>query len=153
MPNKKKKPTKRKIKRVDWKKKADNMWSLCIRLHHKQCEICGKRGRMTKSGQQIGGLNAHHIIGRANLLWRHDLRNGLCLCTRCHMWSPDCSPHARSIIGVTAFVDWMKDSKPKQWKWYDDHKLEHRTPKYTYEETFNYLQRMLNFKELPSYDE
>lgn len=148
-----KKKSIRKKKKVDWKKKADNEWSLCIRMLHKQCEICGKRGLITKKGLPIGGLSAHHLIGRANVLWRHDLNNGLCLCTRCHIFSPSCSPHSKSLIGVTAFIDWMKDSKPEQWAWYELHKTERRTPKHTYEEIFHFLEDKLNTGYRPAYDD
>ncbi len=146
------KKTIRRKKKVDWKKRADNMWSLCIRMAHNQCEICGKRGFITKAGYAVGGLNAHHLISRGNLLWRHDLRNGLCLCTRCHMYSPNCSPHSRSITGVLAFCDWMQDSKPEQWAWYDGNKAERHTPELTYEELYYKLKDNLNTGERVTYD-
>ena len=106
------KPIKKK-KPKNWKLKADAQWSLCIRLRHKQCELCGRPGFITKKGLQVGGLNAHHVIGRGNLLWRHDLRNGLCLCTHCHKWNPACSPHYGGIDAALAYRDWFMDNKPK----------------------------------------
>jgi hypothetical protein len=144
----------KKVKPKNWKKKADAMWSLCIRMRYKQCEICGRPGIMTKAGNPVGGLNAHHLIGRGNLLWRHDLRNGVCLCARCHKWSPTCSPHGGTLQAVLGFIEWIQDNKPGQWKFYDDNKTVRKTPKVTYEDSFIYLREMLpnvNTSEFPSY--
>lgn len=143
-------------KRVkNWKKKADLMWSLCIRMRYKQCEVCGKKGVKTKAGQPVGGLNAHHLIGRGNLLWRHDLRNGVCLCVLHHKWSPVCSPHGGTLTSVIGFIEWLQDSKPKQWTFFDENKLVRKTPKMTYEDSYEYLKKMLplvNTSEFPAYD-
>jgi hypothetical protein len=151
MPNKKAKPTKRKPK--NWKKKADDMWSLVLRMRYKQCEICGRPGIMTKAGNRVGGLNAHHLITRGNLLWRHNLRNGLCLCIHCHKWHKTCSPHGGTLTAVLGFIEWMKINKPKQWAWYEKHSTEHRTPKWTYEEDYNYLKNKLNTNGFVAYDD
>ena len=59
------------------KKKADKLWSDIIRQRNDgMCEIsdCGKPG-----GQP------HHIVGRKNLVLRHDLRNGINLCYTHHV--------------------------------------------------------------------
>jgi hypothetical protein len=149
-----KQPKKKKIK--NWKKKADAMWSMAIRMRYKQCEICGRAGVRTKGGNPVGGLNAHHLIGRGNLLWRHDLRNGVCLCVRCHKWSPTCSPHGGSLTAVLGFIEWMQDSKPEQWAWYDRNKAVRKTPKMTYEDSFIYLREIMpyvNSSEFPTYSD
>ena len=155
MPNKKSKPTKQrkqKSKPKNWKLKADNLWSLIIRKHYQRCEICDRPGKKTKSGFKIGGLIAHHLISRGILLWRHNLRNGVCLCTYCHLFHKTCSPHGGTITAMRGFMKWMEENKPKQWAWFEEHELEHRTPKYTYEETAKYLQEKLNNNSLPPYD-
>lgn len=150
----KKKTTKKATKkRVNWKKKADDLWSLIIRTHYGRCEICDKKAFKTKAGLKVGGMNAHHVISRTNLLWRYDLLNGMCLCIRCHLYRADCSPHARSITGITAFIDWMQDDKPKQWAWYEEHKLIKMTPDLTYEESYIFLKDIQNKGEFPAYDE
>ena len=138
--------TRSKKKKTNWKKKADTQWSLIIRLRHKQCQICGKPAYMTKAGLLTGGMNAHHIIGRSNLLFRHDLMNGHCLCIGCHKFSKTCGPHSGSIIGITAYVDWFKDNHPKQWAWFDEHKFEKGKSDMTYEEIYIYLTDCLNKK-------
>jgi hypothetical protein len=143
---------KRKKKKTNWKKKADTQWSLLIRLHYKKCEICGKPGYMTKAGLPVGGLNAHHVISRGNLLFRHDPLNGQCLCVGCHKFSRTCSPHAGSIIGVTGYIDWMQDKKPLQWDWFNKNKLKRGKPGLTREETFMYLQETTNNHWFPPYD-
>ena len=148
-----KKAKKKKRKKINWKKKADDLWSLVVRAHYKQCEICPKRGVLTKSGLLVGGLNAHHVIGRGNIYFRHDLRNGQCLCVGCHRFSQTCGPHAGSIIGVIAYADWMKDNKPEQWAWFEENKFVRKTPKRTYEETYYYLKEILNTGKWPAYDE
>jgi len=69
------------------------------------------------------------------------------------MYSPDCSPHSKSITGVLAFVDWMKNNRPEQWAWYDKNKLERHTPDLTYEELYNNLKEVLNLDCYPAYDD
>jgi hypothetical protein len=146
------KPIKKK-KPKNWKKKADDTWSLILRLRYQQCEICGRRGKMTKSGYCIGGLNAHHLIGRGTLLFRHDLRNGLCLCIYCHKWNPAHSPHCGMVEAIRGYMEWMEDNKPEQWAWYEKHKHERRTPKLTYEESYHVLKEYLNRGDFPTYTE
>jgi len=88
-----------------WRKKADTAWGLVIRQIG-YCEMCGKGT----------GLNAHHIIFKVHVDYRHDPSNGMCLCSRCHRWG-DCSPH----LYPTRFMQWMKDKQPGQWKWFKAH--------------------------------
>lgn len=65
----------RKIKKSTLEKKLDRAWSKAI-LSKGKCEVCGG----------IGYLNPHHIEGRRNFRLRWDLRNGVCLCSGCHMF-------------------------------------------------------------------
>ena len=147
MSKKTRKKSRKKIKKTNWKKKADAAWSLMIRLRYKHCQICSRPGYITKAGIAVGGLNAHHIIGRSNLRFRHNLNNGHCLCVRCHKFSRTCGPHSGSIIGITGYVDWFKDNYPKQWAWFLEHKFDKGTPELTFEETYIYLTDCLNRKE------
>ena len=142
-----KKKAKRKKKTPNWKKKADEQWSLLIRLKHGKCQMCNKAGVMTKKGLLVGGLNAHHVIGRSNLKYRHDLRNGQCLCIRCHHFSPTCSPHAGSVVGIIAYADWMKDGVPEQWAWFDENKLERGRSELSFEEIYNILKEKVEQKD------
>jgi len=143
----------KKNKTVNWKKRADENWSLAIRLLHQKCEICGKPGTFLKSGYKIGGLNAHHLIGRSHYKFRHDLNNGVCLCVHCHHFRKDLSPHAGSIIGVTNFIEWMAKNKPAQWAWFLHYKDSPKgKPDLTYEEIFVFLQYAIDNGFVPDYN-
>ena len=65
----------RKVKKSTIEKKLDRAWSKAI-LTKGRCEVCGESGY----------LNPHHIEGRRNFRLRWDLRNGVCLCSGCHMF-------------------------------------------------------------------
>jgi len=65
----------RKPSRKTQKLKADRLWSEIIRKRNGGfCEVCSK----------LGGI-PHHIVGRKNLVLRHDLRNGCNLCYQHHV--------------------------------------------------------------------
>jgi hypothetical protein len=66
--------------------------------------MCGK------SGVQ---LHAHHIIGRKAFAFRHDLSNGICLCSGCHTMS-NWSWHKDR----TKCLEWLKKNRPGQWEWF-----------------------------------
>ena len=67
----------RKIKKSTLEKKLDRAWSKAI-LSKGKCEVCGLADNSR--------LNSHHIEGRRNFRLRWDLRNGVCLCSGCHMF-------------------------------------------------------------------
>jgi len=121
-------------------KKADNMWSACIRQVG-YCEWCGQPGDVVQ-------LHAHHIILRGNKAYRHDLSNGVCLCASCHTMGVQSAHTDR-----TAFLAWLKRECKGQWIWFKEHtvevkklignktvisykaiKMEHRGDKVEYEE-------------------
>lgn len=54
---------------------ADSLWSQIVRRPG-QCVICGQRER----------LQAAHGFSRRYHATRHDLRNGFCLCSGCHVY-------------------------------------------------------------------
>ena len=110
-----------------WKGKADDEWSKQIRAVG-CCEICSRGGR----------LNAHHIINRTRLRYRHDLSNGVCLCVRCHSFDSDISPHADSY-GNEKFMAWLAESRPGQFQWYEEHKEDKRPPDRTYKQSYEDL--------------
>ena len=57
--------------------KADKCWSEAIRARDKKCIICGRREN----------LQAHHAINRrGKKATRWDLRNGITLCVKCHLF-------------------------------------------------------------------
>ncbi len=106
-----------------WKTKADDAWRAEIRAVG-SCEICGHKT----------GLNAHHLIGRTNLLFRHDLSNGVCLCSGCHLFK-DHSPH-RDLISTDNFILWLKAERPGQWQWYKENKDNKRLRELTYRDSY-----------------
>lgn len=56
-------------------KSCDDLWSKCIRARDVKCIKCGKPS-----------TEAHHIFGRRNKSTRWDLRNGIGLCSYCHVF-------------------------------------------------------------------
>ena len=111
-----------------WRKKADNMWSAVI----KQVGVCECCGSTTNQ------LNAHHIISRVRLKYRHDVSNGVCLCVTCHSFDPMISPHADSY-GAENFLRWLAFNRPGQYIWYNEHKEDKRQKTRTYEECYEEL--------------
>ncbi len=78
------------------KKACDIAWSLAIRSKG-YCEICGSNGYQ---------LNAHHIIGRAVMILRFDIKNGVCLCVNCHEFSNDSVKN-----NPLKFINWLKQNR------------------------------------------
>jgi len=54
---------------------ADLKWARRIRERDGSCQICGKTGKY---------LNAHHLVPRQFLEFRHNMDNGITLCVHCH---------------------------------------------------------------------
>ena len=104
-------------KKRNYKKLGDEQWSTAIRQVGK-CEMCGRKG---KKGTKQGWINldAHHIIGRTHLEYRHDLSNGICLCVHCHQWH-EAGPHQDQ----QKFFAWLAAERPGQYQWYLDNTFE-----------------------------
>ena len=111
-----------------WKGKADDEWSREIKAVGR-CEYCGSTTNQ---------LNSHHIISRTRLRFRHDLSNGVCLCSRCHAFDPAISPHADSY-GAENFLDWLANERWGQWIWYEQNKHDKRQPEWTYRDKYEEL--------------
>ena len=110
-----------------WKEKADEEWSKQIRAVGK-CEICNRSN----------SLNAHHLINRTRLRFRHDLSNGICMCSRCHIWDSDISPHADSYSNEK-FLAWLAENRPGQFQWYEEHKEDKRKQEQNYRTIYEQL--------------
>jgi hypothetical protein len=67
-----------------------------------KCEICGQDSKTVR-------LNSHHIIGRKFLGFRHDVRNGVCLCASHHKFSPVQSAHENPLW----FYKWLSINRKK----------------------------------------
>jgi hypothetical protein len=77
-------------------------WGKRIRSVGK-CEVCD-------SGNN---LNAHHILDKVFYKrLRLELKNGICLCVRCHKFGMY-SAHRNPIW----FAMWLKENKKKQFEW------------------------------------
>jgi hypothetical protein len=86
------------------KKTADDLWGLIIRTRDPVCRLC--KARPTR--------NAHHIMNRRHKNTRHDLRNGMGLCYRCHLPEGHGDPcHMaeliRGEIGDDLYMDLLLD--------------------------------------------
>lgn len=110
-----------------WKGKADEAWADTIRGVGK-CERCGR----------ATALNAHHLISRTRLYFRHDLSNGVCLCAHCHSFDASFSPHIDSY-GGEKFMAWLKYERPGQYQWYEENKHNKRPPDRTYKQAYEDL--------------
>ena len=111
-----------------YKKKADLAWAAQIRAVGR-CEHCGR----------TNSLNAHHLIARTRLRFRHDLSNGVCLCSYCHAFDASISPHIDSFSGER-FLAWLKEARPGQFQWYEENKHDMRQAEGTYQEKWEQLQ-------------
>lgn len=77
-------------------KAKDLTWSKAIHnKYNNRCACCGRTEY----------LNAHHIISRQhpNKTLRHDERNGILICSKCHLFSRTCSAHKQSF----QFMIWL----------------------------------------------
>ncbi len=110
-----------------WKDRADAAWAKEIRAVGR-CEHCGNDTT----------LNAHHIIGRTRLRFTHDLSNGICLCSYCHKFDSDFSPHG-GLYAVEQFLGWFERERPGQFKWYEENKHDKRKPEWTYKDMWEEL--------------
>jgi len=89
-----------------WLRKADILWSNCIHLKHEHTCAVG-------NGDCKGNLEAHHLITRNHRNTRHEITNGILLCSLHHLYSTELSPHG----GPVGFGIWMEENRPEQWDW------------------------------------
>lgn len=87
--------------------KADDLWREIVKAGGK-CEKCGSRDRQ---------LHAHHIMGRSRQCLKWDLRNGICLCNRCH--NAD-GMHSENALKVEKFLIWIKSYRADDWKYLEE---------------------------------
>lgn len=133
---KKRKPRKPNLKNPNsrtWKKKADNAWKEQVHATG-YCEKCEADG-VTSSHKR---LNAHHIIVCTRLRYRHDLSNGILLCTWHHKFDPTFAPHADSFSNQK-FLDWLEQERPGQFQWYEENKDNMRQMEGTYQDKYEEL--------------
>ena len=89
-----------------WRKKADDLWGEIIR----SVNVC-----LVNDENCAGPFNAHHLIGRSRMVTRHNLKNGVCLCTHHHTFN---NRQSMSIHGTPRkFWDWLAANHPKRAAW------------------------------------
>lgn len=79
-------------------RKLDAAWSLAVR----------SRGSCERCGRSEGVLHAHHMVGRQRHIIRWSMRNGVCLCYRCHRWAEG---------DAMGFTDWIRSLRPADAEW------------------------------------
>lgn len=135
-------------KRIDdpcsryWRNKADDLWrQMIFEIEGNKCAVCGATEH----------LNAHHLIPRTFLYFRHDLRNGILLCPSHHKYGNVLSAHKNPI----RFVLWFMENRPTQWSWLrdqfapgDDPNFEVWTPAHDFR---NALENLKMTREMKSY--
>jgi len=113
-------------------KRADELWSLAVITRDKRtCQICGKFGD-----------NPHHIKPRANKAVRHDLDNGVTLCSEHHTIG-DYSAHRAPMW----FINRMAVKKGAAW-YYNLEKRARVIEKPDYQERIKELKEYLKLLEI-----
>ena len=83
---------------------ADRLWSRAVRDDwDNRCAVCGK-----------GKVEAHHLVPRQFNATRYELRNGISLCSHCHKFDAEISPHQNAA----GWLDWLQITHPDLWSWY-----------------------------------
>jgi hypothetical protein len=86
-------------------KNADTLWSRAVRDDWgNRCAVCGNDSH----------LHAHHLVPRHHEATRYQLRNGICLCSYCHIRNKHFSPH----MCAAGWLDWLSTNWPKLHQWY-----------------------------------
>jgi phage N-6-adenine-methyltransferase len=89
-----------------WRTKADKAWSEAVKRRDRyKCIICGCESN----------LQSHHLIHRQSNFFRHNLENGVTLCSGHHMMSSQLSAHKTPW----AFEKWMRENRPDQFAWWE----------------------------------
>ena len=112
-----------------WKKRADKAWSEAVRLN----------GHCVIGGPCSGQLEAHHLIPRSNLAHRHDLMNGVPLCSLHHQFSNKLSAHGAPL----AFEAWLRDNLSERRAWVSLHHNDILTDKPDYKARYEQLQSVI----------
>ena len=83
---------------------ADRLWSYAVRDDWGwNCAVCG-----------AGKVDAHHLVPRQFNATRYELKNGIALCSSCHQFDAEISPHQNAA----GWLDWLQISHPDLWSWY-----------------------------------
>ena len=109
-----------------WRNKADEAWRKAVLTRDgDRCVVCGTDRN----------LQVHHLFSRGRADTRHEVSNGITLCSAHHKWSREISPHK----GPVAFFLWLQKNRPDQWEWLKKHVAEPENYKPDFRETYNRL--------------
>ena len=82
---------------------ADQLWSIAVRSDWQwKCAVCGKMP-----------CEAHHLIPRQHPAMRHNLRNGIALCSSHHQFCAKVSPHQNAA----GWMRWLKEHQELRHDW------------------------------------
>jgi hypothetical protein len=82
---------------------ADQLWSIAIRDDwNNKCAVCGNRK-----------CEAHHLIPRQHEATRYNMSNGIALCSHCHQFDPNISPHQNAA----GWLRWLVISHAERYDW------------------------------------
>ena len=112
-----------------WMRKADAEWGKVMHHLKRYCLICGRSDRQ---------LQAHHLIGRARVMTRHDIDNGVILCNIHHNRDVTCSPHA----GPIGFTEFLRENHPDKLEYVI--KNQHLTGKPDYRAKYEHLTELID---------
>ncbi len=115
-----------------WRRRADKAWADAVKKGGK-CEVCGSKKHL------IG----HHMLSKERLYYRHNIDNGLCVCSYCHKGNKKASAHG-STDAVYNFIIWLHGFKHAQFRFFDDRRKQyHETGiKYNYQKRYEALIEM-----------
>lgn len=123
--------------------KADRMWSRYIRLRDGKCVICGKIGEFTKNGERIKGLEAHHLVGKNTVKYRHVPDNGVALCHYHHKCDNHIVAHG-SNDAVGRFMKELPHAAPDQYLWYMEHCDNKTHEEVNYQDNYDMLEKLID---------
>lgn len=85
---------------------ADQLWSRAVRDDWgNRCAVCGSRNK----------VEAHHLVPRQHTSTRHDVQNGISLCSWCHKFDPHNAPHQHAA----GWMAWLNKHHPRVAAWYE----------------------------------
>ena len=124
-----------------WMHKCDDLF--LARYRGKPCEICG-RVSGHENAKVVSSCGHHLIFKGVCRKYRYEPRNIVVLCPIHHShYNPTCSPHSiMNTQAQKAFADWVKEHKPKQYEWWQEHQPEAHKPfdkSWTYREMYEQL--------------
>jgi len=114
--------------RNKYRAESEKLWAAEVKaVGH--CEIC----LSTYDNQ------AHHLLPKS--IWTNldrDLSNGICLCGDHHLFNVQISAHA-CPTAAAEFLVWLKEWRPGQWAWHEEHKHDRKYIGNDYELAYNEL--------------